>query len=74
MFVAKYLKNVLIGIDQLINALFGGDADETISSRVGKRRDAAERFMAPIVDKLFFWDKDHTKASIEHDEGKDGVL
>lgn len=70
----SYIKNVLIAIDQLLNAVTGGDPDETISSRVGKRRDAAERFFAAVIDKLFFWQKDHTKESIEPDEGKDGAL
>lgn len=32
----KYLYNILIGIDQLANAILGGDPDETISSRLGK--------------------------------------
>ena len=72
--IGKYFKNLLISLDQFVNAVTGGDPDETISSRVGKRRDAAERFMAPIIDKLFWWDKDHTKTSIEPDEGKDSVL
>jgi len=31
----RYFKNILIGIDQLINTLFLGDPDETISSRTG---------------------------------------
>jgi hypothetical protein len=60
-----YIKRVLIGVDQLINSICNGNPDETISSRVGRRRDSAERFFAWIVDKLFFWDKDHTKNSIE---------
>ena len=34
--MGSYFKNVLIGIDQLVNALLGGDPDETVSSRVGK--------------------------------------
>lgn len=72
--VGKYVLNVLVGLDQFVNALTGGDADETISSRVGKRRDAAERFWAAVVDKIFFWQKDHTKNSIEKDEGKDSVI
>ena len=32
----KYVWNILIAIDQFFNALFGGDPDETISSRAGK--------------------------------------
>ena len=72
--IGKYLKNLLISLDQFVNAITGGDPDETISSRVGKRRDAAERFMAKVVNRIFFWQKDHTTESIEHDEGKDSVL
>ena len=34
----RYLRNVLIAIDQLVNAILGGDPDETISSRVAKHR------------------------------------
>lgn len=34
--VKKYIYNILIGIDQLCNAILGGDPDETISSRLGK--------------------------------------
>ena len=70
----RYLLNNLIAFDQAVNALFGGDPDETISSRVGKRRDQREQFWAGVVDKLFFWDKNHTAKSIEPDEGKDSVL
>lgn len=69
-----YFRNLLIALDQFVNTLCGGDPDETISSRIGKRRDAAEQFWAPIVDKLFFWQKNHTKSSIELDEGKGSVL
>lgn len=69
----RYLLNILIAIDQLLNTLAGGDPDETISSRVGKRRDANERFWAGIIDRLFFWQRNHTTKSIEPDEGKDAV-
>jgi len=34
--IKKYLFNVSKAIDQLLNAILGGDEDETISSRVGK--------------------------------------
>ena len=32
----KYFWNILISIDQLVNTLFGGNPDETISSRLGR--------------------------------------
>ena len=70
----RYLLNNLIALDQLVNAVFGGDPDETISSRIGKRRDGPERFWAKMVDRIFFWQKDHTRKSVEADEGKDALL
>lgn len=70
----RYLLNLLIALDQLVNALAGGDPDETISSRVGKREDGSERFWAAVIDRIFFWDRDHTRRSIEPDEGKDATL
>jgi len=72
--LGKGLKHTLLGLDCLINAICLGDGDEYISSRVGKRRDDLERFWAAIIDKLFFWDKNHTKESIQPDEGGDAIL
>jgi len=72
--IAKGLKHTLLGLDCLANAICLGDGDEYISSRVGKRRDDLERFFAKIIDKLFFWQKDHTRESIQPDEGDDAIL
>lgn len=71
----KYLKNILISIDQLVNTIFGGDPDETISSRLGKNYKGTwlERF----VDWLFKWQNNpegHCEGSIEQDEGKDSII
>jgi hypothetical protein len=68
--MGRYLLNILIAIDQLINAVFGGDPDETISSRAGKRYPR----LAAFINRLFFWQRNHCQASIEPDEGKDAVL
>jgi len=35
----RYILNVLIALDQLLNALLGNDPDETISSVAGKNKD-----------------------------------
>ena len=72
--LGKGLKHTLLGLDCLLNAICLGDGDEYISSRVGKRRDDMERFFAPVIDKLFFWQKDHTRKSIQEDEGSDATL
>lgn len=71
--LGKYLKNILVSIDQLANTLIGGDPDETISSRAGKLH--KNNKLAYILCRLLHWiDHDHCKKSIEHDEGDDAVL
>ena len=68
--LCKYIWNVLIAIDQLFNALFGGDPDETISSRAGKRQGKSKwaTGLCWFLNKL---DTNHCKESIELDEGDD---
>jgi len=73
-FIPRYGGNVFVAYDQLGNAVFGGDPDETISSRVGK---AAKK--GSVIGKAFSWylsvpDPDHCNKSIEKDEGKDGIF
>jgi len=72
----KYCWNILIAIDQLINTLFCGDPDETLSSRMGKWAIAGKHKkgtrkvvyqVCHFVVELF--EKDHFKKSIEEDEG-----
>ena len=49
------LAQVLIALDQLANAICGGWADETLSSRAYRESPRVEKF----INALFFWDKDH---------------
>ena len=50
-------KAVLIGIDQLVNALLGGWPDETLSSRAFRwNRDGLRSWPCRFIDRLFFWD------------------
>lgn len=56
------IKQILIGIDQLFNTLTGGYADETLSSRAWRlyaRHKLSGRILKPLIDTLFFWQKDH---------------
>lgn len=54
-----WITQVVIALDQVLNAILGGYADETLSScsyrmwRDGKR---SGRLM-PVIDKFFFWEK-----------------
>ena len=72
----RYLFNALVGLDQFINTLFGGDPDMTLSGRMG-RAVAEGRCMAckGICWVLHLIDKDHcTRANKnEADEGADQV-
>ena len=68
----SYPKRVLIGIDQLFNALLGGNPDMTMSGRMGKRiikGDATkvEIMLCRLLSVVFF-DPKHCVTSIELDE------
>lgn len=68
------LLNILIGIDQTGNAAFGGNPDETISSRVGKaaakgkRRAIVLEATINLAFAVIVGQRDHCAASIERDE------
>ena len=79
--IKKYFWNLLLAFDQFINTIFGGDPDETISSRMGKWARNGENnkgFRKPLYKFVNFivelFEKDHFKQSIEEDEGKDEVI
>lgn len=68
----RYFWNVLIAIDQLGNALLGGDPDETISSRAAKN---AHLWHWHKLGLFLEWiDPGHMARALEKDEGKDAVL
>jgi hypothetical protein len=60
----RYIVAILIGIDQLFNAIFGGDPDETISSRWGRTKDNSKIADAgcEVLDVI---DPNHCSDSIE---------
>lgn len=78
--VVTYILNILIGIDQLANAILFGDPDETLSSRFGKwmRDDEKGSFryrLAYIICRtIHLFDKQHCEDAIEDDEGKWAVI
>jgi hypothetical protein len=67
--VTRYLLNLLLALDQGVNALAGGDPDETISSRAGKKHPR----LAAVIDRLFWFDPRHTQRVIEKDEGSQAL-
>lgn len=56
---------VLVALDQLVNALIGGFADETLSSRAHRRRLRGKGGVAWVIDHIFFWQDEHCKTAYE---------
>lgn len=56
---------VLIAIDQLVNTVVGGFADETLSSRAHRRRLRGKGGCAWVIDHIFFWQEEHCKTAYE---------
>ena len=66
--------NVLISLDQLLNTIFLGAPDETISSRAGKARARGSWWGCYLCLFLDWIDPRHCETSREDDEGSNGVL
>lgn len=62
----KYLKNILIAVDQLANTLIGGQPDETISAKAYRMRvehnSIPWKNMEKLINFLFF-DEKHCEKS-----------
>lgn len=69
MTLRKWIFNILVGIDQLGNALTGGDPDETISSRSAKGELKGKWWGRAMCRFLNVFDPGHCPKSIETDEG-----
>jgi len=68
--IKRYLYNLLLAVDQLVNSILGGDCDETISSRMGKRVAKRDSKLCCIICKLLNKiDENHCVKAIEKDEG-----
>lgn len=62
MTVKKWIFQILIAIDQLLNAITGGYADETLSARAYRMRAKGQPYWgwaANAIDELFFWQEGH---------------
>lgn len=54
------MKQVLIAIDQLANALIGGYADETLSARAHRvAEEGGPAWPQCLINTLFFWERSH---------------
>jgi len=64
----NYFWNILISIDQFFNTVFGGNPDETISSRLGKKKREGSKFASFACSILNLAEDNHCEKSIEEDE------
>lgn len=61
----KRSEQIPIAIDQLVNTLFGGWADETISSVAWRKRNDGKGWvlLQKVIDAIFFWQKNHCESA-----------
>lgn len=71
MVITRWLTNILIWLDIGINVLLlAGSPYETISSRIGKRRDKGDRWACVICRLIDRFDLRHCSTSQVDDNGK----
>lgn len=68
--ILTYFRRLFVALDQVLNVIFGGDEDETISSRIAKDRRRGRKFACVLCQVLDWIDPDHCEKAIERDEGK----
>lgn len=69
--MTAYIHNLLVGLDQLCNALMGGWPDETLSSRFWRWHvDGVRSWPYRCLDRVAAWlgDKDHCRTSYESEQ------
>ena len=74
--IQRYVRNVFVAEDQKLNAMMGGDEDETISSRSGKLAQKGITLPSRVIDFFAlhcFGQANHCADSIEEDEGKNAL-
>lgn len=64
----SYWHGLFLALDQLVNAIFGGHPDETLSSRLWRKRAKSIGWRAGwyFIDGLWlilFWQKDHCQTA-----------
>ena len=72
--VCRYLLNWARWLDEGLNVLTGGDADETLSSRAGKAQIAGRRWACVLCRVLDWVQQDHCRKAINPDDGRRATL
>lgn len=62
----QYFKNILVALDQLLNTIFNGMPDETLSARAWRlEQERGRKWPRILIDLVLFFDKDHCRRSYE---------
>lgn len=72
--ILRYLMNWLRWLDEGLNVLTGGDANETMSSRAGKGMQKGKRWACVLCRFLDIFQRDHCLRSINPDDGANATL
>lgn len=72
--VRLYIWNHLVCLDQWINVWLGGDPDETLSSRMGKRPHESCGICHFLCKWLNVFEQDHCNKAVERDRGRRTVI
>lgn len=64
-----YLRKIAIAFDQLLNTLFGGWPDETLSSRAYRLyADGVTPLPRLVINTIIFWQKDHCYSAYTNEQ------
>ena len=66
-----YVCNVLVALDQLVNAVLNGQPDETLSSRAWRTEAKAQPYWSwtrRAIDALFFFQPNHCETSYKNEQ------
>jgi hypothetical protein len=76
MYAWFWLKNVLLSLDQLLNAILWGDPDETLSRRAGRARETKRMWgcwLCGLLDRVDPRHCEKTLARLTREEGHNSV-
>ena len=70
--MGRRCKQIPIAVDQLVNTICGGWADETISSVAWRKRNENKGWalLHKLIDGLFFWQTDHCRSAYESEKNR----
>lgn len=70
----NYIWNLVIALDQILNAALFGSPDETFSARVHRKAEAGKwcwKALRWVINQIFFWQEDHCRQSFDSEVAQD---